>query len=119
MALYAAGLSTRDIGVHVGDLYGIGISPALVSAVTANVGEEIRAWQSRPLERTYALAFFDALRVKIRDEGVVRNKAVCLAVGASCSGRRELLGMWIEQEEGAKFRSRVLNDLRVRGVRTS
>ena len=116
LALYAAGLSTRDIGVHVGDLYGIGISPALVSAVTASVSEEVRAWQSRPLERTYALAFFDALRVKIHDEGVVRNKAVYLAIGVRCSGHRELLGMWIEQEEGAKFWSRILNDLRVRGV---
>jgi putative transposase len=79
IALYARGMSTRDIQAHVGELYGIGISPDLVSAVTDSVIDEVRGWQSRPLESTYAVVFFDALRVKIPDEALVRNKAVYLA----------------------------------------
>ena len=116
IALYARGMSTRDIQAHVGELYGIGISPDLVSAVTDTVIDEVRAWQSRPLEPTYAIVFFDALRVKIRDEGLVRNKAVYLAIGMRCSGHKEILGLWIEQTEGAKFWLRVMNELRTRGV---
>ena len=116
IALYARGMSTRDIQGHVGELYGITISPDLVSAVTDSVIDEVRAWQSRPLESTYALVFFDALRVKIRDEGLVRNKAVYLAIGMRCSGHKEILGLWIEQTEGAKFWLRVMNELRSRGL---
>ena len=78
--------------------------------------DEVRAWQSRPLESTYAIVYFDALRVKIRDEGLVRNKAVYLAIGVQCSGHKEILGLWIEQTEGAKFWLRVMNDLKARGV---
>ena len=78
-------MSTRDIQAHVGELYGVTISPDLVSAVTDSVLEEVRAWQNRPLESTYAVVYFDALRVKIRDEGVVRNKAVYLAIGIDCT----------------------------------
>ena len=85
IALYARGMSTRDIQAHVGELYGVTISPDLVSAVTDSVLEEVRAWQNRPLESTYAVVYFDALRVKIRDEGVVRNKAVYLAIGIDCT----------------------------------
>jgi putative transposase len=77
---------------------------------------QVRSWQSRPLESTYALVFFDALRVKIRDEGLVRNKAVYLAIGVHCSGHKEFLGLWIEQTEGAKFWLRVMNELKARGV---
>jgi len=116
IALYARGMSTRDIQAHVGELYGVGISPELVSAVTDAVIEEVRAWQSRPLESTYAIVFFDALRVKIRDEGLVCNKAVYLAIGVRCSGHKEVLGLWIEQTEGAKFWLRVMNELKARGV---
>ena len=116
IALYARGMSTRDIQAHVGELYGIGISPDLVSVVTDSVIDEVRAWQSRPLESTYAIVFFDALRVKIRDEGLVRNKAVYLAIGVRCSGHKEVLGLWIEQTEGAKFWLRVMNELKARGV---
>ncbi len=116
IALYARGMSTRDIQAHVGELYGVTISPDLVSAVTDSVIEEVRAWQSRPLESTYAIVFFDALRVKIRDEGLVRNKAVYLAIGVDCSGHKEVLGLWIEQSEGAKFWLRVMNELRARGL---
>lgn len=116
IALYARGMSTRDIQAHVGELYGVTISPDLVSAVTDAVVEEVQAWQSRPLESTYAVVFFDALRVKIRDEGMVRNKAVYLAIGMRCSGHKEVLGLWIEQTEGAKFWLRVMNELKTRGL---
>lgn len=116
IALYARGMSTRDIQAHVGELYGVTISPDLVSAVTASVMDEVHAWQSRPLEATYAIVYFDALRVKIRDEGLVRSKAAYLAIGVRCSGHKEVLGLWIEQTEGAKFWLRVMNELKARGV---
>lgn len=116
IALYARGMSTRDIQAHVLEIYGLSISPDLVSAVTEAVHEEVNAWQSRPLESTYAIVFFDALRVKIRDEGAVRNKAVYLAIGVRCSGHKELLGLWIEQSEGAKFWLRVMTELKNRGT---
>lgn len=116
IALYARGMSTRDIQAHVRELYGIEVSPDLVSAVTDSVIDEVTAWQGRPLEATYAVVFFDALRVKIRDEGLVRNKAVYLAIGIRPSGEREVLGLWIEQTEGAKFWLRVMNELKARGT---
>lgn len=116
IALYARGMSTRDIQAHVGELYGIEISPELVSAVTAAVLEEVAAWQNRPLEPVYAIVYFDALRVKIRDEGLVRNKAVYLAIGITTAGDKEILGLWIEQTEGAKFWLRVMNELKARGT---
>jgi putative transposase len=116
IALYARGMSTRDIQAHVGELYGIEISPELVSAVTDAVLEEVAAWQNRPLEPIYAIVYFDALRVKIRDEGLVRNKAVYLAIGITCAGDKEILGLWIEQTEGAKFWLRVMNELKARGT---
>jgi putative transposase len=116
VALYARGLSTRDIQAHLRELYGVEISPELVSAVTDAVLEEVAAWQNRPLESVYAIVFFDALRVKIRDEGTVKNKAVYLAIGVRCSGHREVLGLWIEQTEGAKFWLRVMTEIRHRGT---
>jgi putative transposase len=116
IALYARGVSTRDIQAHVRELYGIEISPDLVSAVTDSVIDEVSAWQARPLEASYAIVFFDALRVKIRDEGLVKNKAVYLAIGMRASGHKEVLGLWIEQSEGAKFWLRVMNDIRGRGT---
>jgi transposase-like protein len=116
IALYARGMSTRDIQGHVRELYGIEVSPDLVSAVTDQVIEEVAAWQARPLEASYAIVFFDALRVKIRDEGLVRNKAVYLAIGMDGSGHKHVLGMWIEQTEGAKFWLRVMNELKSRGT---
>lgn len=116
VALYARGMSTRDIQGHVRELYGIEVSPDLVSAVTDSVIDEVNAWQSRPLEPTYAIVFFDALRVKIRDEGLVRNKAVYLAIGVRPSGHKEVLGLWIEQTEGAKFWLRVMNEIKARGT---
>jgi putative transposase len=116
IALYARGMSTRDIQSHLRELYGVEISPELVSAVTDAVLDEVTAWQNRPLERVYAIVLFDALRVKIRDEGTVKNKAVYLAIGVRCSGHKEVLGLWIEQTEGAKFWLRVMTELRNRGT---
>jgi putative transposase len=116
VSLYARGLSTREIAGHVLELYGVEVSPDLVSAVTDAVLDEIATWQARPLEPVYPLVFFDALRVKIRDEGLVRNKAVHIALGVRADGTKEILGLWLEQNEGAKFWLRVLNELRNRGV---
>jgi putative transposase len=116
ISLYARGLTTREIQGHVRELYGLEISPDLVSTVTDSVIDEVKAWQSRPLETIYALVYFDALRVKIRDEGMVRNKALYLAIGIRCSGHKEILGLWIEQTEGAKFWLRVMTELRTRGL---
>lgn len=116
ISLYARGLSTREIQAHVQELYGIEISPELVSTVTGAVIEEVSAWQSRPLEAVYAIVFFDCLRVKIRDEGTVKNKAVYLSIGIRPSGHKEVLGLWIEQTEGAKFWLRVINEIKNRGT---
>ena len=116
IAMYARGMSTRDIQAHIEELYGIGVSAALVSAITDAVLEEVSVWQNRPLEPVYAIMYFDALRVKIRDEGLVRNKTVYLAIGISCDGDKEVLGLWIEQTEGAKFWLRVMNELKARGT---
>src|ERR671921_579764 len=98
------------------DGYGIDVSPDLISAVTDAVLDEVAAWQARPLETVYPLIFFDALRVKIRDEGLVRNKAVHIALGVRADGSKEILGLWLEQNEGAKFWLRVMNELKNRGV---
>jgi len=116
ISMYARGMSTREIVGHLRELYGIEVSPDLISAVTDAVLEEIAAWQARPLEAAYPLVFFDALRVKIRDEGLVRNKAVHIALGVRADGSKEILGLWLEQNEGAKFWLRVMNELRNRGV---
>ena len=116
ISMYARGMSTREIQGHLRDLYGIEVSPDLVSAVTDAVLDEIMEWQNRPLEALYPLIFFDALRIKVRDEGTVRNKAVYLALGVRPDGSKEILGLWIEQTEGAKFWLRVMNELRSRGV---
>jgi putative transposase len=116
VSMYARGMSVREIRGHLEELYGIDVSPDLISAVTDAVLEEVAEWQGRPLDRCYPLVFFDAIRVKIRDEGFVRNKAVYLALGVRPDGTREILGLWIEQTEGAKFWLRVMNELKARGV---
>src|SRR4051812_606616 len=116
ISMYARGMSTREIVGHLRELYGIEASPDLISAVTDAVLEEIAAWQAGPLEPVYPLIFFDALRVKIRDEALVRNKAVHVALGVRADGTKEVLGLWLEQNEGAKFWLRVMNELRNRGV---
>jgi putative transposase len=116
ISMYARGLSVREIQGHLAEIYGIDVSPDLISAVTDAILDEIAEWQDRPLEPVYPLVFFDALRVKIRDEGTVRNKAVYLALGVRADGRKEILGLWIEQTEGAKFWLRVMAELKNRGV---
>ena len=116
ISMYARGISTRDIQGHVEDLYGVAISPELVSRITDTVADEVTAWQSRPLDAVYPILFLDALFVKIRDSGSIRNKAVYLALGVNLNGDKELLGLWIEQNEDAKFWLNVLTELKNRGV---
>ena len=116
IGMYARGMTVREIQGHLLELYGLEVSPELISTITDEVMEEVLAWQGRPLETMYPIVYFDALRLKIRDEGVVRNKAVYLALGIDASGHKEVLGMWIEQTEGAKFWLKVFNELRNRGV---
>ena len=115
LALYARGLPTREIQRYLREIYAIAVSPDLISAVTDAVVAEVAAWQTRPLEPMYPVVFFDALRIKIRDEGVVRSKAVYLAMAVLPDGRRDILGIWIEQTEGAKFWMKVFTDLKTRG----
>ena len=115
IALYARGLPVREIQAFLGEMYGVEVSPDLISTVTDAVVAEVTAWQARPLEPMYPVVFFDALRVKIRDEAVVRSKAVYLALAVLPDGTRDILGIWIEHTEGAKFWMKVFTDLRMRG----
>lgn len=115
-ALYARGLTVREIQRFMAELYGTEVTPEFISTVTDAVLSEVSAWQSRPLESMYPVIFFDALRVKIREDNVVRNKAVYLALGILPDGTRDILGLWIENTEGAKFWMKVFNDLKTRGV---
>lgn len=112
LSLYARGMTVREIQGHLRELYGVAVSPDLISRVTDAVLDEVREWQNRPLDAVYPVVFFDALRVKIRDEGLVRNKAVYLALAITCQGEKEVLGLWIEQTEGATFWLRVVNELK-------
>lgn len=116
LSMYARGMTTREIGGHLEELYGTTVSPALITTVTDAVLDEVSEWQHRPLAPLYPVIFFDAMRVKIRDEGTVRNKAVYLAIGVGPDGTKEVLGLWMEQTEGAKFWLRVMNELKNRGV---
>lgn len=109
-------MSTRDIQAQLQELYGIEVSPAMISNVTNAVMEEIKGWQSRPLEAVYPILYLDAIWVKVRDGGHVKNKAVYLALAVRMDGQKELLGMWIAQREGAKFWLQVLTELKNRGV---
>jgi putative transposase len=116
VSLYAHGLTVREIQGYLAEAYGTEVGHDLISSVTDGVLAEVTAWQSRPLEPVYPVVFFDALRVKIREDNVVRNKAVYLALGVRRDGSREILGLWIETTEGAKFWMKVFNDLKTRGV---
>ncbi len=116
ISMYARGMSVNEIRGHLEEIYGLEVSKDLISTVTDAVMEEVRDWQNRPLDAIYPVIIFDALRVKIRDEGVVRNKAVYLALGFTLEGQKEVLGLWIEQTEGAKFWLRVMNEIKNRGV---
>jgi len=106
----------EDYAGHLLELYGLEVSPELISTITDEVLAEVAEWQARPLDTMYPIIYFDALRLKIRDEGSVKNKAVYLALGINATGRKEVLGLWIEQTEGAKFWLKVFNDLKNRGV---
>lgn len=116
VSMYARGMTVREIQAHLAEMYAVEVSPEFISKVTDEVMGEVQAWQTRPLEPMYPVVFFDALRVKVREDGVVRNKAVYLALGVLADGTRDILGLWIENTEGAKFWMRVFNDLRTRGV---
>ena len=116
LSLYARGMTVREIQGHLAELYGTEVSPDLISRVTDAVLDEVREWQTRPLDPVYPVVFFDALRVKIRDEGMVKNKAVYVALALNPDGEKEVLGLWIEQTEGAKFWLKVINELKTRGV---
>lgn len=116
IGMYARGMSVREIQGFIADSYGTKVSPEFISSVTDEVMAEALSWQSRPLEQMYPVVFFDALRVKIRTDGLVLNKAVYLALGVQADGKRDVLGLWIEQTEGAKFWLKVFNDLKNRGV---
>lgn len=115
LALYARGLTVREIQAFLIEMYAVEVSPDFISSVTDAVHAEVTAWQSRPLDPLYPVVFFDALRVKIRDEATVRMKAVYLALAVRPDGSRDILGIWIEQTEGAKFWMKVFTDLKTRG----
>ena len=116
VAMYARGMTVREIQGFLAEQYGTEVSPEFISSVTDAVMAEVTAWQSRPLEPMYPVVFFDALRVKIREDAVVRNKAIYLALGVLPDGTRDILGLWIENTEGAKFWMKIFNDLKTRGV---
>ena len=116
IGLYARGMTMREIRGFLEDQYGVEVSAELISTVTDGVMEAVQEWQNRPLERVYPIVIFDALWVKMKQEGVVKNQAVYLALGTGVDGRKEILGIWVSQSEGAKFWLRVMNDLKQRGV---
>lgn len=115
--MYARGMTVRDIQAHLADIYEVTVSPDLISRVTEEVVDELRAWQHCPLEAVYPVVYIDALVVKIRHKGVVQNRAVHIAVGIRLDGHKEVLGMWIAAAEGAKFWLSILTELKQRGVR--
>jgi transposase-like protein len=116
IAMYAQGMTVREIKAFLEEQYKVEVSADLISTVTDSVRDDVLEWQNRPLERMYPVVFFDALRVKIRDEGTVKNKAVYLALAIQRDGTKEVLGLWIQQSEGAKFWLAVMNELKHRGV---
>jgi len=116
ISMYARGMSTRDIQSHLEDIYGIEVSPELISTVTSEVMSEVIAWQNRPLDNVYPIVYLDALHLKIRDAGTIQNKAVYLAIGINMEGLKEVLGIWIAKTEGAKFWLQVVTELKNRGL---
>ena len=116
IALYARGLTVREIQGHLQEMYGIEVSPGLISTVTDEVQEEVKAWQQRPLEKIYPIVYLDALVVKVRQEGRIANRSIYLAIGVNLQGQKEVLGLWASQNEGAKFWLGVMTELKNRGV---
>jgi putative transposase len=116
ISLYARGMSTREIQQNLQEIYHVDVSPALISNVTEEVIEEVKAWQNRQLDAVYTIMYLDAIQFKVRDSGHVRNKAVYLAIGVTMEGLKEVLGLWIAQTEGAKFWLQVVTELKNRGV---
>ncbi|MCK4621149.1 MAG: IS256 family transposase [Desulfuromonadales bacterium] len=117
IALYARGMTTRDIQAHLEEIYGVEISPTLVSQVTKAVAEDVEQWQNRPLDEIYPIVYLDAIRIKVRQDGRVINKAVYLAIGVNLEGFKEVLGLWTAETEGAKFWLQVVTELKNRGVK--
>lgn len=117
LSLYARGMTTRDIQAHLQEMYGVEVSPGLISNVTDAVLDEVKAWQGRPLEPVYPILYLDAMYVKIRDGGQVGNRAVYVGIGLTMEGKKEVLGLWVSANEGAKFWLQVLTELKNRGVR--
>src|SRR3954453_818427 len=117
LSMYARGMTTREIQGHLQEMYGIEVSPTLISDVTDAVLDEVKAWQNRPLETIYGVVYLDALYVKMRHEGRVENRAVYVAIGIDLEGRKEVLGLWTNGSEGAKFWLGVLTELKNRGVK--
>lgn len=116
ISLYARGMTTREIQGHLEEIYGVDVSPTLISSVTDAVADEVKIWQNRPLDALYPIVYMDAVRVKVRDNGHVLNKAVYLALGVTMDGIKEVLGMWVAENEGAKFWLQVVTELNNRGV---
>jgi len=117
LALYSRGLSTRDISAHLHEIYGVEVGRDLISRVTDGVMDDVRDWGKRPLEDIYPIVFLDCMVLKIRDGGTVQRRALYLALGVTLDGERDVLGMWFQETEGAKFWMQVLTDLKQRGVR--
>jgi len=116
ISMYARGMSTREIQGHLEEIYGVEVSPTLISNVTDAVKDEVTAWQNRPLDGVYPIVYLDALYVKIRDAGHIQNRAIYVVIGVNVQGRKEVLGLWAGQAEGAKFWLQVLTELKNRGV---
>ena len=116
ISLYSRGMTTRDIQAHLNEIYGVDVSPELISRVTDAVHDDVRAWRTRPLERTYPIVYLDALRVNSRQNGKNENKALYLALGINMDGKKEVLGFYLNETEGAKFWMSVLTDLKNRGI---
>ena len=117
LSMYARGMTTRDIQGHLEEIYGVEVSPELISTVTDGIISEVREWQSRPIEELYPIVYFDAIMLKVREEGRILNKAAYLAIGIGMNGLKEVFGIWIEKNEGAKFWLAVFTELKNRGLK--
>lgn len=116
LSLYSRGLSTREIKAHLEEIYGVEVSPDLISSATEAVSDLVREWQMRPLDAVYPIVYLDAIRVKIRVDGLVQNRCIYLAIGVNLEGKKETLGLWTAENEGAKFWLSVLTELQNRGI---